>query len=215
MKYLNIKTVLALTLLALPACESIVHEPTHLSQNRMQVEEEAFFEEVAVADLDDTYIAALSKHYSRHGDGAVDLTVTYDPRSKTSTAMTASNEIARISEALRKNGVRDVEVNIMPVKGQGGDAKALVSYTAYNALAPDDCTLMPGLGDLNVDNDDDYKIGCSVDTVFARQIARPKDLKGRAQNDLTSDGRRSSNIVEAYRTGARNEPLDGERASGN
>lgn len=215
MKHIFLKSILAAGVLFVGACESIVHEPTHINQNRLQVQEEEFFEDIAISDLDDGYIMALSKHYSRHGDGGVDLTVTYDPRSKASTAMHASNEIARISEGLRKNGVAHVETNIMPVKGQGSEARALISYNSYSALAPQDCNLMPGLRDLNVDNDKDYNLGCSVETVFARQIARPKDLQGRAQNDPTSDGRRASNVVELYRTGAFNEPLEGETASDN
>lgn len=219
MKNLSFKIVLAFALLApsllvLSACESIVHEPSHISESRVQVEEETFFEDVSAAEMDEGYIAALSKHYSRHGDGDVGLTVTYDPRSKTSTAMTASNEIARIRDVFHKNGVDHVATNIMPVKGQGSDSRVLISYNSYNALAPEDCGLMPGLRDLNVDHDEEYKIGCTVETLFARQIARPKDLQG-SESSGTTGGRRASNIVESYRTGARNGSLEGESASDN
>ena len=63
--------------------------------------------------------------------------------------------------------------------------------------------------------DEDYKLGCTIETVFSRQIARPKDLKGRPNTDPTSSGRRASNVVEDYRTGVPNEPMGGESASGN
>lgn len=201
-----------LSVLLLPGCEQIVHEPTYLSQSKLQVEEKAFFEDVYVSKMDAGYIAALSQHYSQKGDGGVELSVTYDPKSKNSTAMHASNEIARISEEFRKNGVT-VNSTIIPVKGQGDVSRALVSYDTYTIQRPDDCTDMPGYADRNVDADEDYKLGCTRDSLIAKQIARPKDLMGRADTNETSDGRRAANIVDAYRTGEQNKALDGENAS--
>lgn len=201
-----------LSVLLLPGCEKLVHEPTYLSQSKLQVEEKAFFEDVDVSKMDAGYIAALSQHYSSQGDGGVDLSVTYDPKSKSSTAMHASNEIARISEEFRKNGVA-VNSTIIPIKGQGDSSRALVSYDVYTVQRPDDCTDMPGYSDRNVDPNEDYKLGCTRDSLIAKQVARPKDLMGRADANTTSDGRRAANIVDVYRTGAQNEALGGENAS--
>ena len=93
--------------------------------------------------------------------------------------------------------------------------KALVRYDSYSALPPEDCGPMPGLESTeDVSFDENYRLGCSVDMLTARQIARPKDLLGREQQETTSDGRRGSNIVETYRTGTPNEPLEGESATG-
>ena len=198
--------------LMLQGCEQIVHSETAFSHSKLQVEESAFFEDVTVDKMDAGYIAALAKHYSAEGDGSVDLSVTYDPQSKTNTAMHASNHIARISEAFRKNGV-DVNTTILPVKGSGNVSRALVSYDTYAVKVPDDCEMMDGMEDRNVDPDEDYKLGCTRDALFAKQIANPKDLTGRSVDNQTSDGRRAANIVDRYRTGEPNAALEGETVS--
>lgn len=194
----------------LGACS--MYSEGNISPNRIQVEETKFAEQIPVSDMDSATVAGLARHYDKHGSGPVDLTVTYDPKSSTNTAMTASNEAARIVTAFRKEGVRDVSANILPVKDGGDEGTAVISFTAYNALAPKDCTVMEGLNTTQITVQPDYKLGCTMDTVFARQIARPKDLNGQGAG-ATSDGRPASNIVEVYRTGAPNEPLEGETAS--
>ena len=200
------------SVLLLPGCEKLVHEPTYVSQSKLQVQEKEFFEDMHVSKMDAGYIAALSQHYSSEGDGGVDLSVTYDPKSSQNTAMVASGELARISDEFRKNGVV-VNGTIIPVRGHGDALRAIVSYDTYTVERPDDCTDMPGYSDRNVDADEDYKLGCTRDSLIAKQVARPKDLMGRADTNETSDGRRAANIVEGYRTGAPNKALDGENAS--
>lgn len=198
--------------LALQGCEKIVYEPSHMSHSKMQVEKEGVFEDVESSQLNAASIAALSDYSLRNGQGKVDLSVTYDPKSKKNTAMHASNEIARISKEFQKNGV-EVSSMILPVKGQGDVSRAQVSFDAFALSAPDDCTTMGGFEDRNVDPSEDYKFGCTTDTVVAQQIARPRDLAGRADTSLSSDGRRASNIVDRYRSGEPNAPLEGESAS--
>lgn len=197
----------------LGACGDIVYEPSHVSTSKPQVQSHDVYEEIAISALDAQTISSLSSHYTRYGDGGVDLSVTYDP-AQPSGAMEASSEAARLSEAFRRRGLDDVDVEILPIKDQGPEMRALLAYQSYSAHAPDDCTDIPGLKDRNIDPDPDYKFGCSLDEVFAKQIARPKDLKGRSAVNPTSDGRKASNIIEVYRTGARNEPLEGESSTG-
>ncbi|MEZ5814153.1 MAG: CpaD family pilus assembly lipoprotein [Alphaproteobacteria bacterium] len=206
-------TILGLIMLCMVLTGCKLHEPTRVSENRIQVEETEFSDRVRVSDLNEVALEGLAYHYRKHGDGPVMLTVAYDPKSKTGNAMHASDAAARLAKEMRKAGISHVEAGILPVNGQGGHMDALISYTAYNALAPKDCYTMPGYGVSTVEADDDYRLGCTFDTVFARQIARPKDLKGQGVVDMTTDGRRSANTVELYRTGIPNERLDGESAS--
>ena len=197
---------------SISACSELYSE-TWVSPNRLQVEEKKFTQEIPVGDLDASALAGLADHYDRHGEGPLELTVTYDPKSSSNTAMKASHEASRIVQTLRQNGLHNVHPGILPVHGQGDDSRAMISYISYDALAPKDCPLMEGIensADLRADRS--YKLGCSVDTLFARQIARPKDLNGQGI-DSTSEGRRSSNIVDFYRSGQPNEPLEGETAS--
>ena len=197
----------------LQGCEQIVHSESKLSTSKLQLEEDVFQEDVAVEQMDDAYIASLAQHYAQQGDGAVELTVTYDPKSKTKTAMHAGQHIARISKAFRKNGVENVNTMILPVKGQGDNSRAIVSYSSYELTVPDDCTMMSGYSDRNVDPQEDYKLGCTRDSILAKQIARPKDMGGQTKDWKTSDGRRAANIVDRYRTGEPNPELGGESAS--
>jgi len=205
-------TMLALIALCM-LLTGCLYEPSSVSKNRIQVEQEEFRDKVSVASLNDSALKGLATHYRRHGDGPLNLTVTYDPKAKTANAMHAGDQIGRLVERLSFEGVSNVDANILPVKDQGGEMQALISYTAYNALAPKDCGVLPGMRDTEADIDEEYKLGCSVDTLFAKQIARPKDLKGLGTASDVTDGRRLSNKLEVYRSGVPNEPLEGQTAS--
>ena len=196
--------------LALVGCDT--YSETKVSQNRVQLEQTEFSETLNVKDLDEHAIATVARDYERYGDGVVQLTVLYDPSSKEATAAVAGSEAGRLSAALRKNGIAALETVILPVKEYGDEMHALIEYTAYNALPPRDCTQISGLESTKVETDPDYKLGCSVETVFAKQIARPKDLRGQGLDGRT-DGQRTANIVDVYRAGTPNESLGGEAAS--
>ncbi len=192
------------------ACD--LHEPGNFTEAKIQIQEERFSEQLPLAEANEAFLSGLAGHYDRYGDGPVYLSVTYDPKSKTSTAMAASTESARISQSLGKKGLNNVQAGIIPVQGQGEDAQLLVTYNGYTAQEPD-CKTMPGMDDTVSDTDEEYKLGCGVETMFARQVSRPKDLLGREQTEETTDGRRASNVPAAYRAGVRNERLEGESAS--
>ena len=204
---------LAFLSLSLTGCMDL-YEPPTVNDNRIQVKEEAFLQDVSINDVNDEFIAALARHYSKHGGSAMDLIVTYDPRSYRNTAMNATNRAANIASSMRDYGISNVKAGVMPVKSQGDEARLLVSYDAYTAHAPEGCDYeMPGMNDAPVEDDKKYKMGCGIDTLLARQIAKPGHLLGRGSQDGTTDGRSSTNIVDLYRTGRQNEPLEGEVAS--
>lgn len=205
---------LAFLSFAVTGCSKDLYEPPVINETRVQVKEEAFLQDVAMSDVNEEFIAALARHHNKHGGSTMDLLVTYDPRSYRNTAMNATNSAANIASSLRDYGVTDVKASVMPIKSQGDEARLLVSYDSYTAHAPKGCDYdMPGLNGSPLEVDEKYKYGCAIDTLLARQIARPGDLLGRGQQDETTDGRASTNIVELYRSGAQNEPLDGESAS--
>lgn len=197
--------------IGLCGCE-MYHAP-YTTPNRMQVVEGDFYEKVPVAQASEGYLESIAADYERHGNGPFDVTVTYDPASKTNTAMRAGNVASRIGATLHKNGVHDINVSTMPVHAQGGESDVLLAYSSYTAKGPKDCTEMAGLNYRTVEASPDYKLGCSIDKAMAEQIARPKDLAGRSHVDPDTDGRRNANIVERYRTGTPNEPLEGVTAS--
>lgn len=213
-KTLKTMMILGASVCMLAACS--VDQPGHLNPTKPRVQAENYVRQEAVAALSNQELAGMAKHYSRYGSGPLDLTVTYNPKSKTNTALRAGREAARLAQQLRAGGVKHVKTQILPIQDGQEEFSALVRYDSYVALPPEDCTQMPGLesGTEDVSFDENYRLGCSLDTLIARQIARPKDMLGRGQQETTSDGRRGGNIVETYRTGAPNEALEGESASG-
>ncbi|MCB1783792.1 MAG: hypothetical protein KDI13_07315 [Alphaproteobacteria bacterium] len=214
MKQGKLVALVALGVMALPlgACE--MYAPGSITEQRMQVQESVFSEDMMLSDFSDAHVSALARHYTAHGDGGLDVTVTYDPRSYRNTAMYATQGAAKIASDLRDAGVDDVRTNILPVQGQGDDAHVMVRYNSYTAKAPDGCGTMPGFSDgRKLEYNPDYKLGCTVDTMIAKQVAHPKDLLGQGNVDETTEGRSAANIIEVYRSGAKNEPLQGQTAS--
>ncbi len=207
-------TILAIVAICmfLTACD--LHEEATVSREKMRLQETAFSEKVSTATMDEAALVAVARRYEKHGEGPLSLTVSYDPQSRTATAMHATDEVARMATVLRKRGVRHVETSIMPVKNSGSNMQVLINYASFDALGPEGCDKMLNGVDGRIDEfDEDYTLGCTKDTLFAKQIARPGDLGGR-RIAPTTDGRRVANSTETYRTGVPNQPLEGESASG-
>ncbi len=212
LKYI-LNTGLAFLSLSVAGCMDL-YEPPTTNENRIQVKEKAFLQDVSVSEVNDEFLGSLARHYTKHGGSPMDLIVTYDPRSYRNTAMSATNTAADIASSMRDYGITNVKAGVMPIKSQGDEARLLVSYDAYTAHAPEGCDYdMPGINNAPLENDEKYKLGCGVDTLIARQVAKPGHLLGRGTQDDTTDGRSSANVVDLYRTGAPNESLEGETAS--
>ncbi len=197
--------------LVLSACE--MYAESAISDRRVQVREESLTEQVPTSRADNEYVAHVAHEYSQSGSGPINLTITYDPQSRTNTAMHANDEAVRLSQTFRKHGVKDVVTSILPVREQGSESSLIVSYSSYQAAAPANCGRMAGFDGPVLEHDPNYKLGCTVDTVFARQIANPSDLLGDARGPAYSDARPNTNIIEGQRTGAFNKPLKGEGAT--
>ena len=208
MKFILNATVAFLSM-SLVGCN--LYEPTALNDTQIRVQEEMLTHDVELADVDEAFIGGLARHYTKHGGGALDLIVTYDPKSYRNTAMVATNKISDIVSSLRDFGVVNVNAGIMPIKAQGDEARLLITYNAFTARAPDGCDeLMPGMDGRSVGKGAEYKLGCSIDTMIARQVAKPEHLLGRGAVGDPTDGRVAANVVDIYRTGAENQDLGGE-----
>ncbi|MDH5722037.1 MAG: CpaD family pilus assembly lipoprotein [Alphaproteobacteria bacterium] len=212
------KTKLTLCLSAvafsLSGCGAIsLHEPGTITQSKIKLKEGVYHKEMKTADVSNEYLAQIARHHAKYGASDMDVIVTYDPKSYRNTAMIASEKAADFATYLRDNGVGEMNPRILPVNKQGDQSQFIVSYEYMTAHKPDDCKSMPGLDNTDLSHDPDYEMGCSTKIYMAKQIARPKDLMGQENPNVVSEGRSASNIVEGYRTGAKNEPLDGFTAS--
>lgn len=206
------RTGICLAVLLLASACNLSH-PSYMTEERIELTQERVSKEYPTASLSGATLQALAKHYSDDGQGEMRVTVLYDPFDETNTAMKASDHVSRLSSDLRKLGVNNLDLKILPVKGNGAISKTLVSYNALQAQAPSGCREMDGVKDNDITLDTDYKLGCGIKAQIAQQVARTKDLLGFDKTDTDADGRRAGNVVEVYRMGEGNEPLAGESAS--
>ncbi|MBI1301684.1 MAG: hypothetical protein GC137_08510 [Alphaproteobacteria bacterium] len=207
MKFLLNAGIAVLGGLSLASCD--MYEKTYMTEKPMQVKEETVTYDLNYSEVNDQFITVLADHYNNHGGSPLDVVLTYDPKSYRNTAMKATENIAEIKSALEQEGVSDVNGVIMPIKAQGDEAKLIISYVALSAHAPEDCNgQILGEDNKMYEEGSDYKLGCSVKSMIAKQISKPADLLGKGGGYATSDGRAATNIIDAQRTGARNQPLD-------
>jgi type IV pilus biogenesis protein CpaD/CtpE len=186
----------AVSVLALSACAQ--NTPSMMNENKPRLIEQTQIDHIPMKDMNDTVLAAVAENYRRYGEGTLDLTVTYDPKSKTYTAMKAVNDLAHMADVLRVKGISDIKTNTLPAPGT--DPMLAVHYDSVSALGPKDCAPMPGMDDYTTGRnlDSQYLFGCGIETQLARQIYRPADLRGNGTVE-TGDGRRAVSVSETYR----------------
>ncbi|MGZ9097374.1 MAG: CpaD family pilus assembly lipoprotein [Micavibrio sp.] len=203
--------VLAVSLLS--ACDTIVeNNPTQITTTKAETYNDHYALEADTAAIGAGHITEISRHYWAHGETPVQVMVTYDPHSKANTAMRATQEMARITTALRTKSVKNIEADILPVQDSGEISKTLISYDTVHARPPSECGAEMDMDFADHKRGEDYKLGCTIETQISRQIARPKDLNGQDTMD-NPDGRKTANALEPYLTGAPNPALSGETAS--
>lgn len=178
------------------ACDMYKEPKMNLSKPELVYE--THMEQIPADKIDDLSLSILANQYSRYGDGPLELTLTYDPKSRTNTAMRALNTLRDIEEKLEKKGFANIKTDTIPVEGE--PSSLMVMYPSAQARPPSDCADMPGLQNNNTYRDiDEYRIGCGVETLMAKQIYRPTDLRGRGGDVMgINDGRRIVNVMDTY-----------------
>ena len=188
--------------------------PTYMSQKKVEVTTRQERIEQETATLDDPALRQIAAYYADHGDGPVDIVVTYNPQSRDNTARHATDSAAHMASVLHKEGVRDVKTDILPIHASDKSV-TYVKYMSYEAQAPEGCVGMEDINDIAHENYRDYQLGCSTETYLAKQIAKPKDLLGRTEVTEETDARKRANAVEAYKWTTGSQPLEAESTSGN
>jgi pilus biogenesis lipoprotein CpaD len=162
-----------------------------------RVVEKTTMDQILVENVNEAYLYKVASNHERYGTNTLMLSLSYDPASKTYDAMKAFQDLAKFKESLRKMGVHSVKAEA--VKSSGATPTLMVAYDSVSAQAPEGCRNMPGFDDgMTTPEIGDYRFGCSVDTMLAKQIYRPSDLQGNAMSDAI-DGRRAANATEYYR----------------
>lgn len=186
---------------------------TALHQERPTYQTGKYSDAVKTADVDENFLRQFAKNYNRSAVGELYVSVLYDPASAENDAMSATKDLARILGSLKTMGLDSPRGDIIPIKNLGDISKTLFTYKNITALAPDNCRMMPGIDERATRADDDYKLGCSVESYFVRQIARPSDLAGNNGGLPPADAEKNANIADIYRSGEPADELDGETLS--
>lgn len=194
--------LLALLVMPIMAACSMDH-PTFVNQGKMTVEEKPYHTELSTADLNDKAGSAVASDYSYKGTGPLKVTVTYNPKSRYyNTAMKATNAAADFARMLKKNGVEDIQTDILPVHNSE-TSMTYISYTRYSASPAEGCgETIDEIDDYQKDAYRSYKLGCSVQTYMAQQMAKPADLLGRSDVHEETGARKHANNIEGYKSGA-------------
>lgn len=204
-KNVTCKFTYLIGLLFLSACTQ--YTPSMMNNSPVQLSQTTMIEQIMLKDIHDETLSLLANHYHENATSALDLTMTYDPKSKSFTAMNAVHELKQIKDFLSKKGIKNILVQTQAVPN--GTPSLMVSYDMVQAMAPADCTLMPGLDKANTTRFiGEYKFGCSTETMVAKQVARPSDLQGNATMDQRS-ARRDAIILNGYSRGEPRTPLEG------
>ena len=207
-------SALAASTMLLPLTGCDMYRPSVVTNKSVEVHETNQVFQYPAESFGQADAADIIAHYDRHGNGLVSLTVTYDPTSQTNTAMNATKQASHIAGMLRDAGLTNYKADILPVRGKGDSGKLLVSYNSYDAKAPD-CKVMSQYDSNDVEPDKDYEMGCTLETIYAKQIANPKDLAGQDGKDMgPSNGQSSSNIVGIDHLGNVKKSLGGVTSTG-
>ncbi|MBL4589996.1 MAG: hypothetical protein JKY11_07965 [Alphaproteobacteria bacterium] len=209
--------VMATMVLSCAACAFDV--PSQLESSRIEIVEGLSSQSYDTKSLDQNTIKKIAQDYSSSGHGVLELTVTYDPKSKSNTAMKATLEAGRIAQLMTDQGVSAVSTKVLPIADSWKISHALVSYTTLSAEAPSVCDRLPGfeshadVGDVSLHKE--YGYGCTIEAMIAEQIAHPEDLLGQSDKTRTESGRRAENVVEGrgYYGYSQSPTLGGESSS--
>ncbi len=199
-----------------------VESKAWVNENRMEIQEDQFTDTFETQKLDDATLRAIAVYHSRYGNGPLMASVSYDPKSSRNTLAKAKSEAARIVSELHRNGVEDVRISTAAVPGIGDVSNTVMSFEALTAQAPTGCGMMPGYykpEDIQseANGDPQYRYGCTIETLIARQVTRPSDMLGKAGFETDADGHRQTNVMEGrgYYGLSANPDLSGETATKN
>lgn len=193
----------AALLLLLTACSQT--EPSAV--NRQPLHSALVAQEIPLHGPHD--VSRVADLYQRGGTKPVEIVVSYNDGDRE-----AAQKMARTArQKLQAAGVDRTTITTIP----GSQNRVLALVTAIEAGAHPSCGAMPGMmGSVAAYDYGDYRLGCTIDRQMGQQVARTQDIEGRAPGASyydDTDGQRTGNIVNEYREGKVNEPLEGLAAS--
>jgi len=197
----NLPLKLAVLLISLTASGCGTFDmPSQVTNEKIELVRTISDESYITSELTSEKLAAIAADYRTNGEGPMSVAVTFDSASTTNTEAQATHELARISNTLRAYSVKNVSKEILPAPSTWSVSKTIITYNRLSADMDENCGFMPGFENREeagtTELHKEYKYGCTIDTLFAEQLANPEDLKGKAGFEEANDGRRLENVVE-------------------
>lgn len=183
--------------------------PSQVKTGAMRVEDQMKTVSIDPASFTADQANVIADDYIRNGRGKMAVVVSYI-RANPAARARAQVQGAKIAQVFNQKGVKDLKVNIVSVNSANHAQQAVVSYTAVTAQAAADCTRMTGYkGADTLDQASAYNFGCETQMAVSKMIVNPEDLMGRAGTP-DDESRRTGVIVEKYKSGTPNGPLQGQ-----
>lgn len=180
-------------------------EETNLSPAPMRIVESRHIVKKPLSQVTQADLQEAARIYDRNGAGPMYLVVAYKEQGK---GHMLDGKAGNIVSGLQSSGVnsKDIVSSIVPLETD--QPVMLIAFDTLEARGPKGCTETPSLDRLPGTTEDyDYKLGCGVNNLMAKQIANPRDLNGVAGLGGSNDGERAANVVRTYRTGEANDFL--------
>jgi len=198
-------------LLALGACDMTTQ--SRINVNKIGIEKTIRTVQLPSSNINEKVIIQLADGYLKNGNGNLNILIGYNETKKGDKVR--ANRQARLYRRLFEDqGIKQIDLETVPVDGSSIVAKTLVSYNSLKAIAPKGCTRIPGhVGAGTTEDMETYSMGCETSSMMAKMVSHPASLLGGQTTAEDGDARRQGNVVENYKDGIRNEVLEGMSAS--
>lgn len=200
-------SLFVLSVLVLGACspeKPWMMEDTNMNTGPMRIIESRHVVKKPLAEFSDTDIADTARLYNRQGAGPVYIAVAYDDTIGKGIDRDTAARAQVLAEGLARAGVTQ-KIIVSTVQLEAPIPVAVIAFDTLEATGPAGCDELPSYERAAIANGSDghdYRIGCGVKTIMARQVAYPSDLEGRAGLDGEADAERLTNIINNdYRKG--------------
>lgn len=213
------KSTLPVIVLSMTLAACSFDSPTKLTDKKLQLVQTVDQNIFATDNLTKDVLQSIAGMHLESGGGEMAVTVSYDPQSSANTKSKAEVSAKRIVDTLQVEGVKDIAYSTLPVSAPPEYSVTTIRYVQYDARGPENCDFIPGYknrsdaGSTEIHQDYDY--GCTVETLFAKQLANPSDLAGKDGFDTKINGRKAANAIygTGYYEAGPSPELSGEKAS--
>ena len=174
-------------------------ESSRMNEAPITLEHERVVIKKPVSTLQDSDIEQAASQYTRKGEGPLYIVVSESAQGGKTNAPASAITPSALAAKFASLGVPATAIIASSVPQEQGPAVVLIAFDALGAKAPEDCQRMPGMDSPNTATREtfDYKLGCGVKDMVARQVAKPSDLMGVAGLGGENDGQRAANVVDA------------------